>query len=104
MFNIHGCTKKINLKYINSSLNKLGYVGYCLTYFFFSFFFQFLVVKFLLGVLYLIFSIVTFRIFKLVILFLYDKQYTICMLTTRWELSDTKKNMQLARLKLGIVN
>ena len=38
--------KKINLKHTNSSLNKPGYVGYCWTYFFLVFLFQFFVVKF----------------------------------------------------------
>ena len=99
-----GAQKKINLKHTNSSLNKPGFVGYCWTYFFFSFFVPIFRGEILIGVLHLIFSVVTFGLFQLVIPFLYNKQFTSRMLTSGWELSDTEKNMQLARLKLGIGN
>ena len=99
-----GVQKKINLKHTNSSLNKPGYVGYCWTYFFFSFFVPIFRGEIFIGILHLIFSIVTFGLFQLIIPFLYNKQFTIRMLTTGWELSDTEENMQLARLRLGIGN
>ena len=101
---IMGVQKKINLKHTNSSLNKPGYVGYCWTYFFFSFFVPIFRGEILIGVLHIIFSIVTFGIFQLVIPFLYNKQFTSRMLTSGWVLSDTEENMQLARLRLGIGN
>ena len=101
---IMGIQKKINLKHTNSSLNKPGYVGYCWTYFFFSFFIPIFRGEILIGVLHLIFSVVTFGIFQLVIPFLYNKQFTSRMLTSGWVLSDTEENMQLARLRLGIGN
>ena len=99
-----GVQKKINLKHTNSSLNKPGYIGYCWTYFFFSFFVPIFRGEILIGVLHLIFSIVTFGLFQLIIPFLYNKQFTSRMLTSGWELSDTEENMQAARLKLGIAN
>ena len=99
-----GAQKKINLKHTNSGLNKPGYVGYCWTYFFFSFFVPIFRGEILIGVLHLIFSVVTFGLFQLVIPFLYNKQFTSRMLTSGWELSDTEDNMQVARLKLGIGN
>ena len=99
-----GAQKKINLKHTNSSLNKPGFVGYCWTYFFFSFFVPIFRGEILIGVLHLIFSVVTFGLFQLVIPFLYNKQFTSRMLTSGWELSDTEENMQIARLKLGIGN
>ncbi len=99
-----GAQKKINLKHSNSGLNKPGYVGYCWTYFFFSFFVPIFRGEILIGVLHLIFSVVTFGLFQLVIPFLYNKQFTSRMLTSGWELSDTDENMQVARLKLGIGN
>ena len=99
-----GAQKKINLKHTNSGLNKPGYVGYCWTYFFFSFFVPIFRGEILIGVLHLIFSVVTFGLFQLVIPFLYNKQFTSRMLTSGWELSDTGENMQVARLKLGIGN
>ena len=99
-----GAQKKINLRHTNSSLNKPGFVGYCWTYFFFSFFVPIFRGEILIGVLHLIFSVVTFGLFQLVIPFLYNKQFTSRMLTSGWELSDTEENMQIARLKLGIGN
>ena len=99
-----GAQKKINLKHTNSGLNKPGYVGYCWTYFFFSFFVPIFRGEILIGVLHLIFSVVTFGLFQLVIPFLYNKQFTSRMLTSGWDLSDTEENMQIARLKLGIGN
>ena len=99
-----GAQKKVNLKHSNSGLNKPGYVGYCWTYFFFSFFVPIFRGEILIGVLHLIFSVVTFGIFQLVIPFLYNKQFTSRMLTSGWVLSDTEENMQVARLKLGIGN
>lgn len=99
-----GAQKKINLKHSNSGLNKPGFVGYCWTYFFFSFFVPIFRGEILIGVLHLIFSVVTFGLFQLVIPFLYNKQFTSRMLTSGWELSDTEENMQVARLKLGIGN
>ena len=99
-----GAQKKINLRHTNSSLNKPGYIGYCWTYFFFSFFVPIFRGEILIGVLHLIFSVVTFGLFQLVIPFLYNKQFTSRMLTSGWELSDTEENMQVARLKLGIGN
>ena len=101
---IMGVQKKINLKHTNSSLNKPGYVGYCWTYFFFSFFVPMFRGEIFIGILHLIFSIVTFGLFQLIIPFLYNKQFTSRMLTSGWELSDTAENMQLARLRLGIGN
>ena len=99
-----GAQKKINLKHTNSGLNKPGYVGYCWTYFFFSFFVPIFRGEILIGILHLIFSVVTFGLFQLVIPFLYNKQFTSRMLTSGWELSDTEEDMQVARLKLGIGN
>ena len=99
-----GAQKKINLRHTNSSLNKPGFVGYCWTYFFFSFFVPIFRGEILIGVLHFIFSVVTFGLFQLVIPFLYNKQFTSRMLTSGWELSDTEENMQVARLKLGIGN
>lgn len=97
-----GAQKKINLKHTNSGLNKPGYVGYCWTYFFFSFFVPIFRGEILIGVLHLIFSVVTFGLFQLVIPFLYNKQFTSRMLTSGWEISDTEEKTKLAKLKLGI--
>ena len=99
-----GPQKGVNLKHSNSGVNKTGYTGYCWTYFFFGFFVPIFRGEILIGVLHIIFSVVTFGLFQLIIPFLYNKQYTTRLLTNGWELNDTEANNQRARLKIGIGN
>ena len=97
-----GPQKGVNLKHSNSGVNKSGYTGYCWTYFFFGFFVPIFRGEIFIGVLHIIFSIVTLGLFQLIIPFLYNKQYTTRLLTNGWELNDTEANNQRARLKIGI--
>ena len=99
-----GPQRGVNLKHSNSGVNKSGYTGYCWTYFFFGFFVPIFRGEILIGVLHIIFSIVTLGLFQLIIPFLYNKQYTTRLLTNGWELNDTEANNQRARLKIGIGN
>ena len=99
-----GPQKGVNLKHSNSGVNKSGYTGYCWTYFFFGFFVPIFRGEILIGVLHIIFSVVTLGLFQLIIPFLYNKQYTTRLLTNGWELNDTEANNQRARLKIGIGN
>ena len=97
-----GLQRGVNLKHSNSGVNKSGYTGYCWTYFFFGFFVPIFRGEILIGVLHIIFSVVTLGLFQLIIPFLYNKQYTTRLLTNGWELNDTEANNQRARLKIGI--
>ena len=99
-----GPQRSVNLKHSNSGVNKSGYTGYCWTYFFFGFFVPIFRGEILIGVLHIIFSVVTLGLFQLIIPFLYNKQYTTRLLTNGWELNDTEANNQRARLKIGIGN
>ena len=54
------------------------------------------------GIFHFIFSIVTFGLFQLVMPFLYNKQYSIRLLTDSWVLNDSEEKNRLARLKIGI--
>ena len=97
-----GPQRGVNLKHSNSGVNKSGYTGYCWTYFFFGFFVPIFRGEILIGVLHIIFSVVTLGLFQLIIPFLYNKQYTTRLLTNGWELNDTEVNNQRSRLKIGI--
>ena len=97
-----GPQKKIVFKHKDSGINKNGFVGYCWTYFFFGFFVPIFRGEISIGVFHLIFSLLTFGLFQLVMPFLYNKQYSIRLLTNGWELNDTDARNQLARLKIGI--
>ena len=68
-----GPQKGVNLKHSNSGVNKSGYTGYCWTYFFFGFFVPIFRGEILIGVLHIIFSVVTLGLFQLIIPFLYNK-------------------------------
>jgi len=55
-----------------------------------------------IGVFHLIFSIITFGLFQLVMPFLYNKQSSIRLLTSGWDLNDTEENNTLAKVRIGI--
>ena len=97
-----GMQKKVKLTHSDSGLNKYGYFGYCWTYCIFGFFVPIFRGEIGIGLLHLVFSILTFNIFQLVMPFLYNKQYTSRMLTSGWQLSDEETVNALARKKLKI--
>jgi len=98
-----GPQKSINLKH-SSGVTKKGYVGYCWTYFFFGFFVPIFRGEIGIGVLHLIFSVITFGLFQLIMPFLYNKQFMVRNLTKDWHLNDTDERNKLAQLKIGIAN
>ena len=56
----------------------------------------------LIGILHLIFSIITAGVFQLAMPFPYNKQSSIRLLTSGWELNDTEENSALAKVRIGI--
>ena len=56
----------------------------------------------LIGILHLIFSIITAGAFQLFMPFLYNKQSSIRLLTSGWELNDTEENNALAKVRVDI--
>lgn len=97
-----GWQKKIKVKHNNTGIQKHCFVGYSWTYFFFGFFVPIFRGEILIGVLHLIFSLVTFGLFQLIMPFLYNKQYSTRMLNESWSLNDSEENNTLARQKIGI--
>ena len=65
-----GGQKRINLKHSDSGLNKSGFIGYSWTYFFFGFFVPIFRGEIGIGLMHLIFSIITFGLFHLIMPFL----------------------------------
>ena len=72
------------------------------TYFFFGFFVPIFRGEIGIGVLHLIFSVITFGLFQLIMPFLYNKQFMVRNLTKDWHLNDTDERNKLAQLKIGI--
>ena len=97
-----GWQKKINVKHNESGIQKNCFVGYSWTYFFFGFFVPIFRGEISIGVFHLIFTVVTFGIFQLIMPFLYNKQYSIRLLSNAWSLYDSEENELLAREKIGI--
>ena len=97
-----GWQKKIRVKHKQSGVEKYCHAGYSWTYFFFSFFVPIFRGEILIGILHLIFSIMTAGVFQLVMPFLYNKQSSIRLLTSGWELNDTEENNALAKSRIGI--
>ena len=87
--------KKIKFKHKQSGVGKYCHAGYSWTYFFFSFFFS--IFRGVIGILHLIFSIITAGVFQLVMPFLYNKQSSIRLLTSGRELNDTEENNALEK-------
>ena len=97
-----GLQQKIKVKHKESGVEKSCFIGYSWTYFFFGFFVPIFRGELSIGVVHLIFSIVTLGVFQLVMPFLYNKQYSIRLLTNSWVLNDSEEKNNLAKLKIGI--
>jgi hypothetical protein len=99
-----GGQRSVVLSHQASGLTKNGYIGYSWTYFFFGFFIPIFRGEIGIGLLHLLFALITFGIFQLVMPFLYNKQFTSRMLTSGWVLADTEEHNIVAKAKLGILN
>ena len=97
-----GSQKRVKLKHSDSGLIKPGFISYSWTYFFFGFFVPIFRGEIGIGLMHLIFSIITFGLFHLIMPFLYNRQYTTRLLTSGWKLNDSDDRNTLARLKIGI--
>ena len=97
-----GWQKKIKVKHNESGIQKNCFVGYSWTYFFFGFFIPIFRGEIAIGIFHLIFTMLTFGIFQLIMPFLYNKQSSIRLLTSGWELNDTEDKMSFAKSKIGI--
>ena len=97
-----GIQKKFQMNHSESGLNKNGFYGYCWTYFIFGAFVPIFRGEIGIGLLHLLFTVLTFGIFWLVMPFLYNKQYTSRLLTSGYRLADSEENNSKAREKLGI--
>ena len=97
-----GWQQEIKVKHKESGVEGSCFIGYSWTYFFFGFFVPIFRGEISTGIFHFIFSIVTFGLFQLVMPFLYNKQYSIRLLTDSWVLNDSEEKNRLARLKIGI--
>jgi len=99
---VMGWQRTVLIKHQQSGLVKKGYVGYCVTYFFFGWLVPIFRGEIGIGILHLILTTVTFGLFQVIMPFLYNKQFMTRQLTSGWVLSDEESVMTVARLKLGM--
>mgnify|MGYP006146920771 FL=1 len=97
-----GWQEEIIVKHDQSGVQSKCFVGYSWTYFLFGFFVPIFRGEMLIGVIHLIFSLVTFGLFQLIMPFLYNKQYSVRLLSDSWSLNDSEEKNLIAKEKIGI--
>jgi hypothetical protein len=91
------------IKHKESGLVKTGCYGFSWTYLFFGFLVPMFRGEVGIAVLHAILSFMTFGLWWIVCVFIYNKQYMTRMLTSGWVLADTEKNNEKAARALGVV-
>ena len=94
---------KIILKHEASGLVKPGYYGFSWTYLFFGFFVPAIRGEILISLLHFMLNIVTFGIWWIAMIFLYNKQYMRRMLENGWKLAGSDAENQLAANSIGVM-
>ena len=102
---VMGWQRKVLVKHEQSGLQKSGYVGYCLTYYFFGWLVPIIRGEIGIGVLHLVLTVVSLGAFQFLVMpFLYNKQYMTRLLTSGWQLNGDDESNGYAKRKLGIAN
>lgn len=102
---VMGWQRKVLVKHEQSGLQKNGYVGYSLTYYFFGWLVPIIRGEIGIGVLHLVLTVVSLGVFQFLVMpFLYNKQYMTRLLTTGWQLNGDDESNAYAKRKLGIAN
>jgi hypothetical protein len=102
---VMGWQRKVLVKHEQSGLQKNGYVGYCLTYYFFGWLVPIIRGEIGIGVLHLVLTVVSLGAFQFLVMpFLYNKQYMTRLLTNGWQLNGDDESNAYAKRKLGIAN
>jgi hypothetical protein len=94
---ILGWQKKVELKHDKIGTRKYAYVGFSWTYFLFGWLVPIFRGEVGIGLIHLLFTIITFGIFQLIMPFLYNKQYSNRLLEGAWSPNDTEEKNKLLR-------
>jgi hypothetical protein len=102
---VMGWQRKVLVKHEQSGLQKNGYVGYSLTYYFFGWLVPIIRGEIGIGVLHLVLTVVSLGALQFLVMpFLYNKQYMTRLLTNGWQLNGDDESNAYAKRKLGIAN
>jgi hypothetical protein len=99
---VMGRQRPISLVHTGSGLLENGYYGYSWTYFFFGFLVPIFRGEIGIGLLHLVFSVLTGGLFQIIMSYLYNKQYTQRQILAGWEIRDRASLGVQARRRLAI--
>ena len=92
--------RPVRLRNTTGGVVKVGRLGWSWTYFYFGFWVPLFRSEIGIAALHLLFTLVTFGLFKPVWSFLYNKQQMTRLLTSGWEVDDSEEVRQFVRRKL----
>ena len=92
--------KRVVVRHAQSGLTKNGFYGFSPTYLCFGWFVPLFRGEIGIAALHLLFSVVTFGLWQLIAPFIYNRQYTVRLLTSGWSLADTPESEAQARIAL----
>ena len=101
---IMGLQKRVLIKHTQSSIVKIGYVGFCWTYLLFGWIVPVFRGEIGIGALHLLLTLCTFGLFQIIMPFLYNKQFMVRQLTNGYELSNEESVNLMAKQRLGIAD
>ena len=99
---VMGGQKSVCLVHAGSGLQKNGYYGYSWTYLFFGFLVPIFRAEIGIGLLHLVFSVLTGGLFQIIMSYLYNKQYTQRQILAGWQIRDAASLGVQARRRLAI--
>jgi hypothetical protein len=99
---VMGGQQAISLVHRGSGLQKNGYYGYSWTYLLFGFLVPIFRGEIGIGLLHLVFSVLTGGLFQLIMSYLYNKQFTQRQIMAGWEIRDVGSLGVQARRRLAI--
>jgi hypothetical protein len=99
---VMGRQRSVSLFHAKSGLQKNGYYGYSWTYLFFGFLVPIFRGEIGIGLLHLVFSVLTGGLFQIIMSYLYNKQFTQRQILAGWEIRDPASLGVQARRRLAI--
>ncbi len=94
--------KPVYLKHKDSGLPKTARIGWCWTYVYFGWLVPMFRGEIVMGLLHLVFSVITLGLFQVIWSFLYNKQHLTRLMSSGWTLDANSKNFLEIRNRLGI--
>ena len=99
---VMGGQHTVRLVHRGSGLQKNGFYGYSWTYLFFGFLVPIFRAEIGIGLLHLVFSVLTGGLFQIIMSYLYNKQFTQRQILTGWDIQNPAALTGHARQRLAL--